>query len=71
MPEETSKEWETHEKISGDPLREWYAKEIWGQRATSDDTLFEVMSLQVQALGLQVFPQKAQPKSRGPKTQTC
>ena len=33
--------------------------------------LLEVMSLQVQALGLQLFPQKAQPKSRGPKTQTC
>ena len=33
--------------------------------------LLEVMSLQVQALGLQLFPQKAQPKSRGPKTQNC
>ena len=52
MPEETSEEWETHEKVSGQTLRDWYSKEIWGQRATNDDTLFEVMSLQVFQAGL-------------------
>jgi len=52
MSEKTSEEWETQEKVSGDPLREWYSKEIWGQRATNDDTLFEVMSLQVFQAGL-------------------
>ena len=52
MPEETSEEWESKERVSGDPLREWYSKEIWGQRATGDDALFEVMSLQVFQAGL-------------------
>ena len=35
-----------------DPLREWYVNEIWGRRATDDDGLFEVMSLQVFQAGL-------------------
>ncbi|PKB71530.1 MAG: hypothetical protein BZY87_04945 [SAR202 cluster bacterium Io17-Chloro-G6] len=52
MPEETSEEWEAKETVSGDRLREWYSKEIWGKRATSDDGLFEVMSLQVFQAGL-------------------
>ena len=52
MPEETSEEWESKERVSGDPLREWYSKEIWGQRAAGDDALFEVMSLQVFQAGL-------------------
>ena len=52
MPEETSEEWEAAERVSGDPLRQWYSKEIWGQRATGDDALFEVMSLQVFQAGL-------------------
>ena len=47
MPEETTEEWEAGERVSGDPLREWYSKEIWGKRATGDDALFEVMCLQV------------------------
>ena len=52
MPEETSEEWEAKERVSGDPLREWYSKEIWGKRANGDDALFEVMSLQVFQAGL-------------------
>ena len=52
MPEETSEEWESKERVSGDPLREWYSKEIWGQRANGDDALFEVMCLQVFQAGL-------------------
>ena len=52
MAEETSEEWEAKEKVSGDPLRVWYSKEIWGQRATGDDALFEIMSLQVFQAGL-------------------
>ena len=52
MPEETSEEWEARETVSGDPLREWYTKEIWGRRAAGDDALFEVMSLQVFQAGL-------------------
>ena len=35
-----------------DPLRDWYVNEIWGRRATDDDALFEVMSLQVFQAGL-------------------
>ena len=35
-----------------DLLREWYINEIWGRRATDDDALFEVMSLQVFQAGL-------------------
>jgi len=52
MPEETSEEWEAKERVSGDPVREWYSQEIWGKRATGDDALFEVMSLQVFQAGL-------------------
>jgi DNA-3-methyladenine glycosylase I len=52
MPEETTENWEAAEKVSGDPLREWYSNEIWGKRATGDDALFEVMSLQVFQAGL-------------------
>lgn len=52
MPEETTEEWEAAEKVSGDPLREWYSNEIWGKRATGDNALFEVMSLQVFQAGL-------------------
>ncbi len=52
MPEETSEEWEARETVSGDPLREWYSKEIWGKRATGDDALLELMSLQVFQAGL-------------------
>ena len=35
-----------------DPLRDWYVNEIWGRRASDDDALFEVMSLQVFQAGL-------------------
>lgn len=35
-----------------DPLRDWYAKTIWGKRVDHDDTLFEVMSLQIFQAGL-------------------
>ncbi|NQW24656.1 MAG: DNA-3-methyladenine glycosylase I [SAR202 cluster bacterium] len=52
MPEETTEAWEASEKVSGDPLREWYSNEIWGKRATEDDALFEIMSLQVFQAGL-------------------
>ena len=36
----------------GDPLREWYANEVWGKRVDDDDALFEIMSLQVFQAGL-------------------
>lgn len=36
----------------GEPLMEWYAREIWGKRLENDDALFEVMSLQVFQAGL-------------------
>ena len=52
MAEETSEEWEAKERVSGDPFREWYSKEIWGKRAAGDDALFELMSLQVFQAGL-------------------
>ena len=35
-----------------DPLREWYVNTIWGKRVDDDNTLFEVMSLQVFQAGL-------------------
>ncbi len=46
-----------HESVPGpgaadDPMREWYVNTVWGQRAGSDDALFEVMSLQVFQAGL-------------------
>ncbi|MEC8959072.1 MAG: DNA-3-methyladenine glycosylase I, partial [Chloroflexota bacterium] len=52
MPEGTSEQWEASEPVSVDSFREWYSKEIWGQRASDDDSLFEVMSLQVFQAGL-------------------
>ena len=52
MHEETTEEWQAAERVSKDPLREWYTKEIWGKRAPDDDALFEVMSLQVFQAGL-------------------
>ena len=36
----------------GDPLMEWYATTIWGKRIDVDDTLFEIMSLQIFQAGL-------------------
>ena len=35
-----------------DSLREWYKNTIWGKRVDNDNTLFEVMSLQVFQAGL-------------------
>ena len=35
-----------------DPLRDWYVNTIWGKRVDDDDSLFEVMSLQVFQAGL-------------------
>ena len=35
-----------------DPLLDWYVNTIWGKRVDDDDTLFEVMSLQVFQAGL-------------------
>ena len=35
-----------------DPLRDWYVNTIWGKQVSDDDTLFEVMSLQVFQAGL-------------------
>ena len=52
MHKETTEGWGATEGVSGDPLREWYTKEIWGKRASDDDALFEVMSLQVFQAGL-------------------
>ena len=43
---------EIEEWARGDPLREWYAREIWGRPTEDDDALFEVMSLQVFQAGL-------------------
>ena len=43
---------EIDEWARGDPLREWYAREIWGRPTEDDDVLFEVMSLQVFQAGL-------------------
>ncbi len=33
-------------------LEEWYSNEVWGKRASSDDSLFENMGLQVFQAGL-------------------
>jgi len=49
---ESTEEWESAERVSGDPLREWYSNEVWGKRATDDQALFEVMCLQVFQAGL-------------------
>ena len=35
-----------------DPLRDWYSNTIWGKRVDDDDSLFEVMSLQMFQAGL-------------------
>jgi len=35
-----------------DPLRDWYVNTIWGKRSDDDNSLFEVMSLQVFQAGL-------------------
>ncbi len=35
-----------------DPLRDWYVNTIWGKRVEGDNSLFEVMSLQVFQAGL-------------------
>ena len=35
-----------------DPLMDWYVNTVWGKRVGDDDTLFEVMSLQVFQAGL-------------------
>ena len=43
---------EIEEWARGNPLREWYAREIWGRPTEDDDTLFEVMSLQIFQAGL-------------------
>lgn len=44
---------EPHDPLAPvDPLRDWYVNTIWGKRVGDDDTLFEVMSLQVFQAGL-------------------
>ena len=43
---------EIEQWAQGDPLREWYAREVWGKPMEDDDSLFEVMSLQVFQAGL-------------------
>ena len=44
---------EPHDPLApADPLRDWYVNTIWGKRVGDDDTLFEVMSLQVFQAGL-------------------
>ena len=48
--EETPRE--IDEWARGDPLREWYAREVWGKPTEDDDSLFEIMSLQVFQAGL-------------------
>jgi len=35
-----------------DPMRDWYVNTIWGKRTDDDNSLFEVMSLQVFQAGL-------------------
>ena len=52
MPERDSEQRKANERVSADPLQEWYSKEIWGKRALDDNSLFEVMSLQVFQAGL-------------------
>ena len=43
---------EVPEWARDDPLMKWYATEIWGKRIDNDDSLFEVMSLQIFQAGL-------------------
>ncbi len=43
----------THDPLEPvDPLLDWYVNTIWGKQVDDDDTLFEVMSLQVFQAGL-------------------
>ena len=52
MPPQAEDRRQVPEWALGDPLTEWYATTIWGKRLDDDDTLFEVMSLQVFQAGL-------------------
>jgi DNA-3-methyladenine glycosylase I len=52
MSSDTETEQDTPWWARGDPLMEWYAKEIWGKQVEDDDLLFEVMSLQIFQAGL-------------------
>ena len=38
--------------IATDPIRDWYVNTIWGNQIYDDNSLFEVMSLQVFQAGL-------------------
>ena len=38
--------------IPSDPIRDWYVNTIWGKQILDDNSLFEVMSLQVFQAGL-------------------
>ena len=51
-PARTDGDREVPDWARGDPLREWYATEVWGKRVHDDDALFEIMSLQVFQAGL-------------------
>lgn len=46
-PKDAIPEW-----AKGDELLEWYATKIWGKRNSDDNSLFEVMCLQVFQAGL-------------------
>lgn len=52
MPHETAADKEIPWWANGDPLMEWYATEIWGKRLEDDNSLFEVMGLQIFQAGL-------------------
>ena len=52
MVEPTKADSQIPEWALGDPLREWYATQVWGKRVDDDDALFEIMSLQVFQAGL-------------------
>ena len=43
---------EPYDLAPPDPLRDWYSNTVWGNRVDDDDSLFEVMSLQVFQAGL-------------------
>ena len=38
--------------MPSDPIRDWYVNTIWGKQILDDNSLFEVMSLQVFQAGL-------------------
>ena len=40
------------QRSQDNPLSEWYETEVWGKRASDDNALYEVMSLQVFQAGL-------------------